>query len=86
MSIPRKVDPNRKVRVTANIDFQLHLLFKLACKEMGVSMESRIEHLLKEDMKQSLKKEWFKGLAPSGKNGLGNQKWKALNFATIKTQ
>lgn len=72
MSIPRKVNPDRKVRVTANIDFQLHLLFKLACKEMGVSMESRIEHLLKEDVKQSLKKEWFKDLAPSENSDLGN--------------
>lgn len=72
MSTARKIDPNKKIRVTANIDSQLHLLFKLACKEMGVSMESRIEHLLREDVKQSLKKDWFKGLAPSEKNGLGN--------------
>ena len=72
MRIPRKVDPNRKVRVTANIDFQLHLLFKLACKEMGVSMESRIEHLLKEDVKQSLNKECFKDLEHSESSDLGN--------------
>ena len=74
MSTPRKVDSNKKVCVTARIDFQLHLLFKLACKEMGVSMESRIEQLLKEDVKQSLKKDWFKGLAPSGKNGFDDSK------------
>ncbi len=67
-----KVEPTRKVRVTANIDFQLHLLFKLACKEMGVSMESRIEHLLKEDVKQSLKKKWFKDLEHSESSDLGN--------------
>ncbi len=72
MSTPGEVNPNRKVRVTAKIDFQLQLLFRLACKEMGVSMESRIEHLLKEDVKQSLKKEWFKDLAPSENSDLGN--------------
>lgn len=55
----------KKVRVTASIDAQLHLLFKLACKEMGVSMESRIEFLISEDVKQSLKGEWFKSLASS---------------------
>lgn len=74
MSVARKVEPNKKIRVTANIDIQLHLLFKLACKEMGVSMESRIEHLLREDVKQSLKKEWFKGLASEEKTGRGNLK------------
>lgn len=37
MSTPGEVNPNRKVRVTAKIDFQLQLLFRLACKEMGVS-------------------------------------------------
>lgn len=72
MGSPRKVDPTRKIRVTAKVDFQLQFLFKLACKEMGVSMESRIEHLLKEDVKQSLKKEWFKGLAPLEKSDLDN--------------
>lgn len=29
----------KKIRVSARIDAQLHLLFKLACKEMGASME-----------------------------------------------
>lgn len=55
----------KKIRVPARIDAQLHLLFKLACKEMGVSMESRIEFLIGEDVKQSLKGEWFKSLASS---------------------
>lgn len=55
----------KKVRVTAHVDAQLHLLFKLACKEMGVSMKSRIEFLIREDVKQSLKGEWFKSLASS---------------------
>ena len=72
MSTPGEVNPNRKVRVTAKIDFQLQLLFRLACKEMGVSMESRIEHLLKEDVKQSLKKKWFKDLEHSESSDLGN--------------
>lgn len=53
----------KRVRVTSSIDAQLHLLFKLSCKEMEVSMESRIEFLISEDVKQSLKGEWFKSLA-----------------------
>lgn len=58
-----EIPKNRtRVRVSARIDAQLHLLFKLACKEMGVSMESRIEFLISEDVKQSLKGEWFKGM------------------------
>ena len=48
-------------------------------------VESRIEHLLKEDVTHSLKKEWFKGLAPLENSGLGNWKWKTLNFTTIRT-
>lgn len=58
----------KKIRVSASIDAQLHLLFKLACKEMGVSMESRIEFLISEDVKQSLKGDWFKGMISSAEN------------------
>ena len=53
-----KVDS--KTKLSARVNSQLVLLLKLGYLHLGVSMESRIEELLKRDLENLLKTQWYR--------------------------
>lgn len=53
-----KVDS--KTKLSARVNSQLVLLLKLGYLHLGISMESRIEELLKRDLENLLKTQWYR--------------------------
>lgn len=60
---------NNKVRVSPRISRTTHLLAKVVYRRMGMTFEERVEYLIKRDLKNEIKKPWFK----DGMNALGKQ-------------
>ena len=55
----------KKVRIGARIDEDLHMICKMAYNRQGISMESRIEELLRRDADVMSKNQWFKEMMQS---------------------
>ena len=53
------------VRIGARIDHDLYILCRMAYNRQGISMESRIEELLKRDVDVMSKNQWFKDMMKS---------------------
>ena len=53
------------VRIGARIDHDLYMLCRMAYNRQGISMESRIEELLKRDVDVMSKNQWFKDMMRS---------------------
>lgn len=53
------------VRIGARIDHDLYILCKMAYNRQGISLESRVEELLKRDVDAMSKNQWFKDMMKS---------------------
>lgn len=53
------------VRIGARIDHDLYILCKMAYNRQGISIESRVEDLLKRDIDVMSKNQWFKDMMKS---------------------
>lgn len=53
------------VRIGARIDHDLYILCRMAYNRQGISLESRVEELLKRDVDAMSKNQWFKDMMKS---------------------
>ena len=53
------------VRIGARIDHDLYILCRMAYNRQGISLESRVEELLKRDIDAMSKNQWFKDMMKS---------------------
>lgn len=51
---------DNKVRISPRISRAIYLLAKDVYRQMGVTLEDRVEFLLKRDLKKEMNKPWFK--------------------------
>ena len=55
----------KKVRIGARVDEDLYMICKMAYNRQGISMESRVEELLRRDADVMSKNQWFKEMMQS---------------------